>query len=182
MRRISIPHSAARQRGVNLVEILAVLLIVSLLAGVAWPAGQGMINQAELRSATNTAFNALLYTRHEAARLRQTAYLCFIPSTSQPTCQSQSTGTLGVFVEKSGEADQLVQAFDLSAQARLHFVGIEHPHKISFGKLGQRERLAEQNGTAYLNVELASAQRHVEVCYNGRIRIREQLTQSECQG
>lgn len=174
--------SPKRQLGLNLIEVLAVLLVLSFLLGVAWPSGQKMITQAELRSVTNTAYSALLFTRHEAARLREDSYLCFVTNSQATSCHSQATDYLAVFLtsQDDEEGQRPVRVFHLGDRAELVFVGIEYPDQIRFSRLGQREPLSSGHQQAYARIQVADQMRRVEVCYNGQVLIHQDEQTTGC--
>lgn len=68
---------ALRQaRGFTLIEFVAVLAIVAILAGVGTPALTGLIRKTELTSATNDLFASLLLARSEAAKHHSRVVMC----------------------------------------------------------------------------------------------------------
>lgn len=167
-----------KELGFNLAELLVVLLLIGLLFGIAWPAGQRLLDQGRLRAATNEAYAALLYTRNEATRRRQTHALCLIANrnTSIANCSLSAGSLLGVYRVADG---QLVHAFELTPQAAFTFQNTPGTNdRLEFQPLGNRAA----GNDVFLEVQVGDAAntRRVEVCFNGRVVIRPHLNQSEC--
>lgn len=168
----------ARQQGFNLLELLVVLGLLAIIFGVAMPAGQAMIERGRLISVTNEVYGALLYTRNEATRLRRDYRLCFVNSATATSCSSTPTNRLGAFAA-NGNNLTLNRVFDLTPNTSLSFVGVSN-HQLNFQRLGNRQAGID-NGAVYLQATAGSRNKLVEVCFNGRIVIRETNDSSECQ-
>lgn len=166
------------QTGFNLVELLVVLVIAGVLLGVAVPAGQGIVERAQLRAATNDVYSALLFARNEATRLRRDIRLCFVHSATSTSCSSPGSSTLlSAFVLDSSDTPaQLIRSFEINSNVDINLEGVAQ--YIQFQSLGNRQ---EGNSAAvYFVVEISGNHKEVESCFNGRILIRESAGMSQC--
>lgn len=167
----------SKQQGFNLLELLVVLGLIALTFGVLLPSGQSMLEKSRLIAATNVAYSALLYTRNDATRLKTDAKLCFITSKTATQCTQDTSDLLGTFTVS--DSDQtLEQSHEINEQIGLAFKGVEG-NKIKFESRGNREN-NDDNKDVYLEISTEKLKRQVEVCFNGRVRIRETLDKSEC--
>lgn len=169
-----------RQKGFNLLELLVVLGILAITLGVLVPSGKNMLEKSRLIGATNETYSALLYTRNEATRLRVDAKLCFIESAMATVCANKETKLLGIFVtEKDKPKKLLPNNYEIEEKVSLSFVGVkkEEPIQIGFASLGNRQSRDED---VYLEITTDSLTRQIEICFNGRIVIREKQDVSEC--
>ena len=167
----SAPHRL--QTGVNLIELLIVLVIAGVLLGVALPAGQGMLERGQLRAATNEVYSALLFARNEATRLRQQTQLCFITdATADKDCSSSGTSLLGVFSDATPN-NKPVRVFEIDSRVT---VTLAQDDEIEFQRLGN---LSSGNAT-YFSLQVGDHQRQVEACFNGRIMILNAGENSKC--
>jgi type IV fimbrial biogenesis protein FimT len=73
-------HAPARRRGFTLPELLAVVAIVAILAGVAAPATSGLVAGQRARAATSDVYTALVQARSEA--VKRNAEVTLLPVTS----------------------------------------------------------------------------------------------------
>ncbi|SFX32585.1 pilus assembly FimT family protein [Marinospirillum alkaliphilum] len=170
-----------RQKGFNLLELLVVLALVGIIFGIAMPAGQGMLDRSRLTAATNEAYSALLYTRNEASRLRQEHRLCFIASATATSCGTTPASFMGVFSVPTTGTPLRVKVFELTPQATFSFSGVSN-HQLSFQALGNRQPAATAGTPVFIEVQVGAANtRQVEVCFNGRVVIRQANGTSECQ-
>lgn len=167
------------QKGFNLLELLVVLLVATLLFGIAIPAGKSILNRGHLTSATNEAYGALLFARNEASRLRQQHRLCFMSSMTATACADAPSNILGVFIntDSTGTWDK-VRNFELTEQAGLSFSGVSNQW-LDFEPLGSREPAKAVGTPVFLKVTVADDIRVLDVCFNGRIVIRR--NSNECQ-
>jgi type IV fimbrial biogenesis protein FimT len=70
-------HTAHRRsRGFTLVELLIVLAVAAVLAGVTVPAMNALVKSVKLTSATNDLFASLLMARSEAVKRNSRVALC----------------------------------------------------------------------------------------------------------
>lgn len=164
------------QQGFNLLELLVVLGLIALTLGVLVPSGQAMLEKSRLVSATNAAYSALLYTRNDATRLKTDARLCFITSKTAKQCTQDASDLLGTFTVNDTD-QKLEQHHEINEQISLVFKGVED-NKIEFESRGNRKN--SDNKDVYLEISTEKLKRQVEVCFNGRVRIRETLDKSEC--
>ncbi|WP_027847967.1 prepilin-type N-terminal cleavage/methylation domain-containing protein [Marinospirillum minutulum] len=165
------------QQGFNLLELLVVLGLIALTLGVLVPSGQAMLEKSRLVSATNAAYSALLYTRNDATRLKTDARLCFITSKTATQCTQDASVLLGTFTVNDTD-QKLEQHHEINEQISLVFKGVED-NKIEFESRGNRKP-SDENKDVYLEISTEKLKRQVEVCFNGRVRIREILDKSEC--
>lgn len=165
-----------QQQGFNLLELLVVLGLIAVIVGVAMPAGQAMIERGRLTAITNEVYGALLYTRNEATRLRRDYRLCFVSNATATSCTSSATSRLGVFAVSDSNLT-LSRVFDLTPNTSLSFEGVTN-HQLNFQRLGNRQ---SSNDDVYLEATSGAQSRQVEVCFNGRIVIRETNNTTECQ-
>lgn len=64
------------QRGLSLVELLAVLAIITLMSGMVIPSMAKIYERSEATASINWIITAVNYTRHAAIQFRTTATLC----------------------------------------------------------------------------------------------------------
>ncbi|MBE0505728.1 MAG: prepilin-type N-terminal cleavage/methylation domain-containing protein [Marinospirillum sp.] len=178
MPRKTTSAGVTQQQGFTLLELLMVLGLIAIIVGVAMPAGQAMIERGRLTAITNEVYGALLYTRNEATRLRRNYRLCFVSSSTATACSTTATSRLGVFAV-TGSTLTLSRVFDLTPSTELEFFGVTD-RQLNFHGLGNRQ-VAADNATVYLQTTAGSRNKQVEVCFNGRIVIRETNDSSECQ-
>ncbi len=76
------------QSGFTLMELLAVIVIASILAALAAPSMRGMVQDNRITTATNTLISHLALARSEAITRRQTVVLCrsALPLVAVPVC------------------------------------------------------------------------------------------------
>ncbi len=77
---VTLVHVRARQRGFTFAELLAVVAIVAILAGVAAPAMGGLVAGPRARAATRDVYTALVQARSEA--IKRNAEVTLLPTTS----------------------------------------------------------------------------------------------------
>ena len=174
------------QTGVNLIELLIVLVIAGVLLGVALPAGQGMLERGQLRAATNDVYSALLFARNEAIRLRQSTSLCMSSNSTPAACSAGAQPYLGIFTQSTGyelspgKASNPVHLGNGHARARLVNAG---GNRLVFQALGNRTVADDSDDPVYIEVTLSNlTPKHVEICFNGRVFIRETPGVSRCEG
>ena len=92
------PHS----RGMSLVEMLVCVCVLTILAGVATPALNGLIERLRTDAAANTLLNNLALTRLTAVSRRSTAALC--PSADGASCTPGTDWSAGwvLFLDRDG--------------------------------------------------------------------------------
>jgi len=166
----------SKQQGFNLLELLVVLGLMAITLGVLVPSGQELVEKSRLISATNTTYTALLYTRNEATRLKNTTLFCFINSPADSECSDTFSGLLGTLSKKEGDELKLKLSHEITSQVNLTFKGVE-AKKIEFESRGNRKN---SDKAVYLEVSTEKHKRQIEVCFNGRVLIRETLNKSEC--
>lgn len=162
------------QSGFNLLELLVVLVIAGVLFGVALPAGQSLIEQGQLRGATNEVYATLSFTRNEATRRRQDFSLCAVSSAESTSCSGSSQPFLAVFVaEGSSLATGRTNPIELTSPARVSLNNTPG-NRLIFERLGNRTAADNSNEPVSLVVTVNSRTRTIDVCFNGRIVIREE--------
>ena len=88
-----------QQKGVTLIELVAGLAILAIVAGVALPGFSGLIERERVTTASNTLLTDIQYARSLAVTRGSPALLC--PSTDGESCTGGSDWTNGwiVFVD-----------------------------------------------------------------------------------
>lgn len=170
------------QSGFNLLELLIVLLIAGVVFGIALPAGQGMLDRSRLIGATNEVYAALSFARNEATRRRQDFSLCAVSSAESTSCSGSSQPFLAVFVaEGSSLATGRTNPIELTSPARVSLNNAPD-NRLIFERLGNRTAVDNSNEPVSLVVTVNSRTRTIDVCFNGRIVIREEgSNQSGCE-
>lgn len=79
-----------QQTGMTLIEVMVTLGIVAILATVAAPSLQSMIERNQLQALTNNVVSNLYYARSEAAKRGFTVAFC-ASDTGQTACSSSAT-------------------------------------------------------------------------------------------
>lgn len=69
-------HSLRSARGFTLVEMMVVVAIAAILAGIAVPSMKRLVKSVQLTSATNELFSSFLLARSEAAKRHSRVALC----------------------------------------------------------------------------------------------------------
>ena len=155
-------HVRARQRGFTFAELLAVVAIVAILAGVAAPAMGGLVAGQRARAATSDVYTALVQARSEA--IKRNAEVTLLPTTSghweagwsipNPSDSGHPVanhpGVKGGTIV--GETDELgfhitkdkVHVHDLHATL-LHLLGFDHT-KLTYRFQGRDFRLTDVEG------------------------------------
>lgn len=175
----------SQQQGFNLLELLVVLGLIAVILGVAMPAGQAMMERGHLRAATNEVYSALLFTRNEAVRLRQPASICASSNSTPSTCSDSAADYLGIFSSSSGfnlVSGKASNPVDLGTyNARVRLINAEGS-RVTFQPMGNRQLAANADNPLFFEVTVGSHIRQVEVCFNGRVYIRQEAGESQCKG
>ncbi|WP_404420084.1 GspH/FimT family pseudopilin [Marinospirillum sp.] len=169
-----------QQAGFNLLELLVVLAIAGVMFGIAIPAGQGLLEKSRLIGATNEVYATLMFARNEATRRRGTFSLCAVSSAGSTDCSASSEPFLAVF-EKEGTdlATGRTNPLELTSPAKVSLNNVDD-NRLVFERLGNRK--AGSATDVYLEVAVNNQTRIIDVCFNGRIMVREQgSTQSGCE-
>jgi type IV fimbrial biogenesis protein FimT len=105
----------ARLRGMSLVEMLVCVCVLAILAGVAMPSLNGLIERLRADATANTLLNNLALARMTAVSRRSTAVLC--PSTDGTSCTRSTDWSAGwvLFLDRDGnrrpdKPDDIVRA------------------------------------------------------------------------
>ena len=81
----SAPHAPAlRQRGVTLFELVIVMLIIAILAGIGIPTYQYVTTSSRMSAELNALLGDLQYARSEAVRQGQAVSVCIADQTTSP--------------------------------------------------------------------------------------------------
>ena len=174
-----------QQQGFNLLELLVVLGLIAVIVGVAMPAGQAMIERGQLRAATNEVYSAILFTRNEAIRLRQSASICASSNSTPSTCSDSAADYIGIFSSGSGfnlASGRASNPVDLGTyNARVRIINAEG-NRLTFQAMGNRYQAANVDNPLFFEITVGSHIRQVDVCFNGRVYIRQEAEESQCKG
>lgn len=83
-----------RQSGFTLIELMVVLILVGIVAGIGIPAFQGTIQNGRITQATNSMLGLLQLARSEAVTRRAAITVC--ASSDQATCTASTSWEQGV--------------------------------------------------------------------------------------
>jgi|GEM_PF-2423898 prepilin-type N-terminal cleavage/methylation domain-containing protein len=176
------PEKPPRQQaGFNLLELLVVLAIAGVMFGIAIPAGQGLLEKSRLIGATNDVYATLMFARNEATRRRDTFSLCAVSSVGSTDCSASSESFLAVFEKESNDlATGRTNPLELTSPAKVSLNNVDD-NRLVFERLGNRLAGSNDDQPVTLEVSINSLKRTIDVCFNGRILIREQgSTQNGC--
>lgn len=81
-------HAPGRSRGLSLIELLAAIALLAVLAGVGIPSLRGMLASSQLTAATNLLVTGLQRARSEALATGRHSVLC--PSSNGRQCRDDS--------------------------------------------------------------------------------------------
>ncbi|WP_114417550.1 GspH/FimT family pseudopilin [Marinospirillum perlucidum] len=171
------------QSGFNLIELLVVLVIAAVAFGVLLPAGESLLNRSRLIGATNEVYASLLFARNEATRRRQAFSVCALSTMNSTTCASGNQPVLAVFSGDSGSqiASGRTNPIDLPEGVSVSLNNISN-QRLVFQRLGNRDPGADKAQPVFLAVSIDGQSRNIDVCFNGRILIRDAgSSQSECE-
>ncbi|MCP1627049.1 GspH/FimT family pseudopilin [Pseudomonas nitroreducens] len=76
MSRLIVRRSPGRQEGFSLVELMVVVALLAIFAGVALPGFRYLIESSRVQSGASTLFRLLQASRADAVNTRQTLTLC----------------------------------------------------------------------------------------------------------
>ena len=126
--------SERRTAGFSLIEMVTVLVMLGILAGIAAPSMRGMTAATKLERAREQLIGDLLYARMLAIRSGQSATLCRIPNQNGYQIRRNDTDC------SSGD---LVKSYDLAAE----YPGIELEVENGFFRFDSRGFAVERPGS-----------------------------------
>ncbi len=85
------PRYKNKQPGFTIVELLIVVVIASILIGLAVPSFQSFISRNKLATISDEIYSAISYTRIEAVKRRTNVTLCAKNSDGTTTCEPLGT-------------------------------------------------------------------------------------------
>lgn len=91
---------AMNQRGLSLIELIAVLAIIALMSGMVFPSMSKIYERSEATTSINWIITAVNYTRHAAIQFRTMATLCPVAK-DQLNCGGAWHDDLIVFADKN---------------------------------------------------------------------------------
>ena len=144
------PTSA--QRGFTLVELMIVITLLAVVAGIAVPSFRGMVADNRIAASTNSVVSALNYARSEALREGRRV---------EVSPRSESDWSRGVSVTQGNNILRVTEAFN----GQLQVTG----DSVSFRGNG----LANESGVIRLCSNDGSRGREVRVTLGGRINTTE---------
>lgn len=100
-----------RQAGFNLLELMIIIGILGILAGVSLPSFMDVIGRMSANSATRTLVNSLNLARSEAIKRGTTVTLCATTDGADCAAGSWNSGWM-LFVDNNNDADGAVGSVD----------------------------------------------------------------------
>jgi type IV fimbrial biogenesis protein FimT len=88
------------QRGISLIELIAVLAIITIMSGMVIPSMTKIYERSEATASINWIITAVNYTRHAAIQFRTTATLCPL-APNKLDCGGKWHGDLIVFSDRN---------------------------------------------------------------------------------
>ncbi len=173
------PRLSKGAAGFSLLELMVTVLVLAILAAIAFPSFKGLLQQSRLTTQTNSLVAGLALARSEAIRTVQAAGLC--ASSDGSTCSATWSGgwlvwddTNGDSALSSGETVVRFQATDSSLAATATGGAV-----INFDSRGRRASSAAQSlslqptGCATGEVGL---RRTIAIAATGSVKV----TQGDC--
>ncbi|HEV7813644.1 MAG TPA: Tfp pilus assembly protein FimT/FimU [Janthinobacterium sp.] len=179
--------SGLRMRGFTLTELMVVLAIAAILAGVALPSFRELIERQRLRTTANDLFAAIDLTRSQA--ITRGRRVTMMPA--DPGGSDWSKGWL-VFVDKNGnrkadpDEERIFEQGPVAAgiSIRYAFSASPAPSYIAYNSAGRScsatNSLAAHWGT--ISVLLGKQARHIKINMLGRARICDPHKDADCSG
>ena len=114
--------TATRQQGLTLIELMVVIAVFAITVSIAVPAMEGLVDNAERRSALNNVYHTLSLGRSDAIKSAMSVTIC--PLNASDVCTGDWSQPVSVFRDpdnrrKLTDPDHLIHTMDPPNKGRL---------------------------------------------------------------
>lgn len=174
---MTVPAARRRQLGFTIIELMLVLVLVGVLAGLAAPSVRDMITTARLKSHNAAIQNSLMLARSEAIKRKVRVVVC--KSANQASCATAGNWEQGwiVFLDTNDNAavdagEAIVQKVEALSGSFILKASNNVADYVSFSSSGAPKVSASdavQTGTFTLCQPAGGSARQIDIFATGRL-------------